>query len=172
LRLAATLLEDPYDEFDVITPFTLKVPVAPPPFLEKWRAAMIGALALSSIAALLWYFRDRSRLAGDLRYAIAAEASSAPLAACTAEERPTLAWLFGVSGAKPIVAPGGDRTLARIEPADGDLFRLRPARGVQVEAPGRDETIPFQDGAATLAVHRIYRLRGRDGAYLFRTEYE
>jgi hypothetical protein len=171
LRMAATLLEDPYDEFRVIEPFTLKVLVSPPTFLEKWRGAVIGGMTLSSILALLWYFRDRPILARDLGYSIGRDDATAALSPSRSREYSSLARFLGWIAEQPVIAPGEDRPLARIRPVDDALFQLRLASGVRIDAPGREEVIAFESGRATLAVHRTYRLRGDNGSYLFRMEY-
>jgi len=171
LTVAATLLEDPYDEFRVIQPFTLKVLISPPTLLERWWGFLISALALLGILALLWYMRDRPAVPADLGYAVGREDSTAPLTSRGFEDKPMLAQLLGrvIEGA--VVAPGEDRALARIRPVDAELFQLRPARGVRVETIGDDKLVPLRRGLATLSVHRLYRLRSDRGSYLFRMEY-
>jgi hypothetical protein len=171
LTVAATLLEDPYDEFRVIQPLTLKVLVSPPTFLERWRLALLAAGVLLTVSALLWYFRDRPVFPADLAYALGREDSSAPLSPRPLDERSPLARLLGRAGESIVIAPGDDWPLARIRPVDDKLFQLRPSRGVHVESIDRDESIPLQGGLATLAVHRTYRLRSDRGSYLFRMEY-
>lgn len=171
LTLAATLLEDPYDEFKVVQPFTLKVPVSPPTFLERWRFAFIGGLTALAVLALLWYLRDRPALPPDLGYAVGREGSTIPLAAHTLDPRSAVARLLGLMASSAVLAPGEDRLLGRIRPAAADLFRFDPAHGVEVEPMERQEEIAARRGVATLAVHRLYRLRSDRGSYLFRMEY-
>lgn len=177
LAVAATLLEDPYDDFRVIEPFTLKVLVAPPSFLEKWRTLLLVALALLAVLALLWYLRDRPVVPSDLAYAVGREGSNAALQSRPLEPRSAFARLFGWIGESAVIAPGEDRALGRVRPAGAELYQFRPARGVRVEAAdrdgrdGRDEALPLRRGRATLSVHRLYRLRTDRGSYLFRLEY-
>jgi hypothetical protein len=171
LNVMTTLLDDPYDEFHVIEPFQLKVPVAPPTAFERWRFVVIPALFLLGLVALLWYLRDRPVLPGDLRYAIAREATATDLAGRTLQES-AAASLLGWAAESSVLAPGEDRLLGRVRPADQELFQFRPASGVRVEAMHGDEPTPLSRGLATLAVHRTYRLRTDRGSYLFRMEYQ
>ncbi|MDQ3281415.1 MAG: VWA domain-containing protein [Acidobacteriota bacterium] len=171
VKVAVTLGEAPYDEFDVIQPFTLRVPVAPPTFLQRWRALLIGGASMLSLFALLWYSRDRPSLPPDLGYAVARESSAAALVPCTFDERPALARLLGWVSDSAVVPPGEDRALARVRPAGEELFRLKPARGVQVETWNGGEPVALDRGLATIGVQRTYRLRAPGGTYLFRMEY-
>jgi hypothetical protein len=171
LSLAATLLEDPYDEFRVVQPFNLKVLVSSPTFLERWRVMFLGALVVCGLGGLLWYLRDRPAVPADLRYAVGREDSTAPLASRDLDERPLLARLLGWVAESAVFAPGEERVLGRVRPVDAELFQLRTARGVRVEPLHHGEKIEIHRGLATLAVHRLYRLRGDAGSYLFRMEY-
>ena len=171
LETAFTLLEDPYDDFRVVQPFTLKVLVAPPTFLERWRALFLAGLALFALLALLWYLRDRPILPADLAYALGPEGSTAPLEPRPLAEASGLARLCGLAAERPVVAPGEERALGHVRPDAGELFRLRPASGVRIEAMDLDEAVPLRRGLATLAVHSTYRLRTERGSYLFRLEY-
>ena len=171
LSVAATLLEDPYDDFRVVQPFTLKVLVSPPTFLQKWRLVLLSGLILAGLAGLLWYLRDRPAVPEDLGYAVGREDSTMQPASRDLDGRPMLARLLGWITESAVVAPGEDRVLGRVRPVDAELFRLRPARGVHVEAFNREEQIDLRRGLATLAIHRLYRLRSDHGSYLFRLEY-
>lgn len=173
LKLVTTLQDDPYDEFGVIQPHTLKVSIAPPTFIEKWNWLMLSLLALLLLLALFWYTRARPEIPCDLGYAVGREdAPSFALRPQLLEERSLWARLLGLGSERPVVAPAEDRLLGRVKPVNDELFQLRPARGVHVEPFGREESIPFHRGLATLAVHRLYRLRSDRGAYLFRMEYQ
>jgi hypothetical protein len=170
LKLRTTLLDDPYDEFGVIRSFQLKVLVAPPTLWEKWRLFLLATLALLALLTLLWYLRDRPLFPPDLGYAIGREDSSAALGSRPLEHSP-VANFFGWIAESAVVAPGEDRPLGRVRPGAEELFQFRPARGVRLEVPGQDQTVPLRRGLATLAVHRAYRLRTDRGSYLFRMEY-
>lgn len=173
LQLVSTLQEDPYDELGVIKPHTLKVSIAPPTFIEKWNWLLLSLLALLLLLALFWYTRGRPEIPRDLGYAVGREdAPSLALRPQPLEERSLWARLLGLGSERPVVAPAEDRLLGRVRPVGAELFQLRPARGVHVEPFGREESIPFHRGLATLAVHRLYRLRTDRGAYLFRMEYQ
>lgn len=172
IPLVLTLLEDPYDDFGVIRPHTLKVSVAPPTFIEKWKGLLLGALTLLGLLALLWYARARPEVPHDLGYAVGREDAPMPsLVSQPLEERSLWSRLLGLTAERPVLAPAEDRLLGRVRPTDAELFQLRPARGVRVEPVDREEAIPLRRGLATLAVHRLYRLRTDRGAYLFRLEY-
>ncbi|MFL6244785.1 MAG: vWA domain-containing protein [Thermoanaerobaculia bacterium] len=171
LNLALTLFEVPYDEFGVVQPFQLKVLLAPPTFLERWRALLIAGMTAFMLIGLLWYSRDRPQLPPDLGYAVGRESTTSNLTSCSLDERSAFARLLGWISESVIIAPGEDRALGRIRPADAELFQLRPARGVQVEPWNREDAIPMQHGLATIEVHRTYRLKSPAGSYLFRMEY-
>jgi hypothetical protein len=172
LKLVTTLHEDPYDEFGVIRPFNLKVLVAPPTLFERWQFLFVPAVLLLSVLAFLWYLRDRPEFPRDLGYALAREDSTAGLASRVFKERSPFARLFGWITESAIVAPGEDRPLGRIRPVDQELFQLRPARNVRVEAVNEQKAIPLRRGRATVAVRRTYRLRTDQTSYLFRMEYQ
>jgi len=171
LKFAATLLEDPYDEFAVIQPFSLKVLVAPPTFLERWRALLIGGASMLGLFALLWYSRDRPLLPSDLGYAVSRDGSAASLVPCTFDEPSLLARLLGRVSERAVIPPGEDRALVRVRPVDAELFQLRLPRRVQIEPANGGESVPLHRGLATIGVHRTYRLRAPGGTYLFRMEY-
>ncbi|HEX9985005.1 MAG TPA: vWA domain-containing protein [Thermoanaerobaculia bacterium] len=170
LDLATMLLDDPYDDFNVVKPFHLKVLVAPPALFERWRFVVLPTLLLVGLLALLWYTRDRPVVPSDLQYAIAHEAPETRLTGRELDASPA-ADLLGWVGESAVFAPGEDRLLGRVRPADKELFQFRPASGVRVEALRPGEETPLRRGLATLAVHRTYRLCSDRGSYLFRLEY-
>ncbi|HEX6160032.1 MAG TPA: vWA domain-containing protein [Thermoanaerobaculia bacterium] len=170
LKLQTTLLDDPYDDFGVIKPFNLKVLVAPPSLYEKWRSAFVAAMALLALLLCLWYLRDRPGFPADLGYAVGREDSPAALTSRPLE-RSAAARFFAWVAESPLFAPGEDRPLGRVRPADAELFQFRPARGVRLEATDREEVSATRGGLATISVHRTYRLHTPRGTYLFRLEY-
>ncbi|HET9767051.1 MAG TPA: hypothetical protein VFS60_09395, partial [Thermoanaerobaculia bacterium] len=143
----------------------------PPTFFEKWLLLLLATSAVLALVALLWYVRDRSELPGDFGYALAREGSLAPLLADAAPPAVPLRRLLGLAGQRPVVAAEDDRRLGKVHAVDEELFRFRPAPGVELESLTGGAPILLQHGAATLAVHRVYRLRAGDGSYLFRLEY-
>lgn len=170
MKLVTTLMDDPYDEFGVIKPFSLKVPVAPPSLYERWRFVLVPTLLALSLLTQLWYLRNRPVVPGDLQYSIAAEESSADLTGRMWNE-PSVANLLGWVAERSVVAPGDDRLLGRVRPVDKELFQFRPASGVRVEAFRGHEPETARRGAVTLAVRRVYRLITDRGSFLFRMEY-
>jgi hypothetical protein len=170
LQLRTTLLDDPYDEFRVIAPFDLKVLVAPPTLYEKWRLFFFAGMALLILVGLSWYLRDRPTFPGDLGYAVGREDSTAAPGSRPLEQ-PESASVFAWVAESPVLAPGEDRPLGYVRPARAELFRFRPARGVDLEPVEPNEVIALRRGLATLAVQRTYRLRTPRGPYVFRLEY-
>jgi hypothetical protein len=170
LKLVITLMDDPYDEFGVIKPFHLKVPVAPPSLYERWRFVLIPSLLLLAFFAQLWYLRNRPVIPGDLHYSIASEESSADLGRRTWNE-PAAANLLGLVAERSVIAPGENRLLGRLRPVDKELFQFRPASNVRVESLRDDDPAPVRRGLVTLAVRRVYRLVTDRGSFLFRMEY-
>ncbi len=171
VSLAFTLQEDPYDDFGVVKPFVLKVPVAEPTFLERWKALLLTGLALLVLAALLWYSRARPGFPPDMAYAVGRE-DAEDLVSRPLEEGSPIPNLLGLVAERPVIAGTEDRLLGRVRPVNEELYQMRPARGFRVEPVGREEPIPMRRGLATLAARRLYRLRGEDGSYLFRLEYQ
>nr|QEO74108.1 hypothetical protein [uncultured bacterium] len=173
VSLAFTLQEDPYDDFGVVKPHALKVPVAEPTFLERWKALLLTGLTLLGLAALLWYSRPRPGFPPDMAYSVGREdAPVEDLVSRPLEEGSPFPGLLGLVGERPVIASVEDRLLGRVRPVNEELYQMRPARGFRVEPVEREEQIPVQGGLATLAARRLYRLRGKDGSYLFRLEYQ
>jgi hypothetical protein len=171
VSLAATLLEDPYDDFKVVDPFSLKVLISAPTLLETWRAAVLTGSVLLLVTGVLWYSRNRPHFPSDLAYAVGREDSTGPLVQRELDERSGFAKLLGRIGDSPILAPGEDRVLARVRPSRANLFKVRTPRGTTVEAVGREETVQGRNNVATISVQRLYRLRSARGSYLLRMEY-
>ena len=170
LALRFTLLETPYDDFRVARDFTLRALIAPPSFLEKWRSFLLVGLGLLALLAALWYLRNRPSFPPDLRYAIGRE-GGAGMSSLPLPEGSLVARALGRVVERPVTGAGEDHTLAWVRPTDEELYRLRPARKVRVEALTAEEKIPFHRKLATLSVHRTYRLVSDRGSYLFRMEY-
>ncbi|MCP4697997.1 MAG: VWA domain-containing protein [Gammaproteobacteria bacterium] len=175
-----TLVESPYDDFDVVKSFNLKIQIIAPPLWPWILFSILGALAL---AALFWYSRNRPSLPPDLHYAFGAEDPSAPgilpetLAkagdAKTFEETSSVRRLLGLVEEKPIAIDNGDRILAWIRPVKSTeaLYCLRLAQDVAFEPLSRQDA-PVADGKLfNIEVHRIYRLKTKLKNYLFRIEY-
>ena len=171
LPLRFILAKSPYDDFDVIKPFTLRLSLATPPAdFGRWPLwTALGLLAL----ALLWYLRDRPALAPDLGYAIAPDTPQAKLVSRPFGANFGPARLLGLRVEQPIVPEPGGQPLAWLSPVDGELYQLRLARGVQLSAPGSEE--PARSGIdgrlATVSVRHVYRLHGPGGVYRLRLEY-
>ncbi len=164
-------MESPYDDFGVIKPFTLRVPIAPPGFFQRWRAFLWLGLALLALLAALWYLRDRPVFPDDLCYAVGREGASAPLTGRPLPEGSLAARLLGLVVERPILVAGEDKSLGRMRPVNEELYQLRPARGVHVGAVEAEDLVQTTGKLATLAVRRTYRLTGDRGSYLFRMEY-
>jgi hypothetical protein len=167
IPLAFTLLEAPYDDFRVVTPFTAKVRVAPPGTIDRLRPLIVlGSLALALLAAL-WYLRERPGLPRDLRCALGRD--PAALVSCEPGSPPLLRQLLGLTGERPLVADGGE-ALAWLRPAGEELYRLRPAPGMRIRSEdGRPVLV--DRGLANVEVHRPYRLEGERGSHVLRLEY-
>ncbi|MEM8933408.1 MAG: hypothetical protein AAGE94_19615, partial [Acidobacteriota bacterium] len=175
IPLDLTLLESPYDDFDVVEPFALAAWVARPGLFDRWRTFWIlGALALAALLAL-WYLRDRPSLPDDLRVAIArASATDEPsLVSLPLARGPFWRRLLGLVEAHPLSAPEEDRVVARVVPTRDELFRLVPARGVRasrIDAAGAPLAVEARRGLAVGAHERV-RLATDDGELVCRLEY-
>lgn len=171
LPLLFTLLEAPYDDFQVIEPFTLEALIAPPTFFQRWRSLLLAGLALAGVLAALWYSRDRPALPSDLAYALVSEGASLQLKPRPLDEGSLLARLLGRVVEHPVAPAGEDRVLGWVRPVDRQLYQLRPARGVRVEPLEEGEQVRVERRLATLGVHRVYRLVTGNRSYLLRLEY-
>jgi hypothetical protein len=170
LPVAFTLLASPYDTFDVVEPFQLKVLIAPPGWSDLWVARATLLLAVLGLLAAFWFLRGRPDLPQDLRVAVGRAGSKAGLVPRELAEASLASRLLGMVGERPVVSETGGLRLGGLKPVRDGLFRFRPARGVRIQTPdGRDVEM---NGAWTdLAVHRTYRLLGKAGELLLQVEY-
>ena len=173
--LTVTLLEAPYDDFDVIEPFTLKVLVAPPGVLERFSVVMFFGAGLAVLLVLLWYLRDRPGLPRDLSYTLVRDGLSGGLPGGLARLRPLgagplLGRLLGRTVERPLVAAEGNATLAWLRPTDEELYRVRPAENVRI-LDENGSAVPVTRGLATLEARRPYQLDGPHGRHLLRLGY-
>jgi hypothetical protein len=167
-----TLQETPYDDFQVVRPFTLRALIAPPGLLQTWRAPLLLGLLALTVLGTLWHLRaNRPTLPPDLGFAIAAEGRSHLESQPLRESSPLPRWL-GLVADRAISEPGSDRPLAWVRPAREPLYEVRPARGITIEPVGRDETLEPGKDRHALAVHRPYRLTGGGRSYVFRLQYD
>ncbi len=165
--LRISLLESPYDDFQVVAPFTLKVLIAPPGVLDRWRALLVLGCAALALAALLWYLRDRPALPADLRYSLTR--ADAPPAAQELAPGSLLGRLLGRVVERPLAAAGEETTLGWLRPSTEELYEVRPTTGVRITG---DDGRRLADRVWTnLEVHRPYRLETGRGSYLLRMEY-
>lgn len=173
LPLTFTLQDAPYDEFGAIGPFELRLLIAPPSPIEKWRAWLIAGLSLLAVLAALWYLRDRPAFPSDLGYAVGRENAQGTLQSLALPDGSPFARLLGLVVERPIRVPGQDRILGRVRPVDEELYLLRPARGVAVERFDGEALLEEarRKKAWKLDVRRTYRLRRDKNPYLFRMEY-
>lgn len=161
--IALTLLESPYDAFEVIEPFTAKILVASPG-LARWRPAIGLAGGLLSLAVLLWYARERPTLPSDLGYAIGR--ASGPLVPGTPGPISLAARLLGLVGERPVTSPDGE-TVAWLRPVRDALYRLRPASGTNV-TDVEERPLPDVRGMVEVDVHRNYHITSKHGRHVLR----
>lgn len=168
IPLRITLLESPYDDFAVIAPFTVKLPIVPPGPIDRWRPVLILGGILLAFLASLWYLRDRPGLPSDLRVGVGRDPSSLesfPPAPGALPQR-----LLGLIPEHAIAAAGGE-ALAWLRPVDKELYRVRPAAGLQMF--GEDDLpVHLDKGFATVEVQRAYRLAGERGSHVLRVQFE
>ena len=163
------LAKSPYDDFDVIAPLTVRIKLSPSPF--DWTLWLLPALAMLALA-LLWHLRDRPTLPTDLGYAIIPDSPSANWVSKAFQAGFGLSRLLGLKEEKPIIPDGTTRPVAWLCPDQGELYQLRLAQGVRMEALNGGEAVnPAQNRLVTVAVQLTYRLHTPSGNYLFRLEY-
>ncbi|HEV7506941.1 MAG TPA: vWA domain-containing protein [Thermoanaerobaculia bacterium] len=171
LPVAFTLLASPYDTFDVVESFQLKVLIAPPGWSDLWAARVSLLLSLLGLLTAFWFLRGRPDLPQDLRVAVGHAGSKAGLVPQELAEASLAARLLGLVGERPVVSETGGIRLGGLKPVRDGLYRFRPARGVRVQtADGRD--VEMNGAWADLAVHRTYRLQGKEGELLLQVEYQ
>ncbi|HEX4963437.1 MAG TPA: vWA domain-containing protein [Thermoanaerobaculia bacterium] len=170
LPVAFTLLASPYDTFDVVESFQLKVLIAPPTWIERWGARASLLLAILGLLTAFWFLRGRPGLPQDLQVAVGRTGSQAGLAPQELAEPSLASRLLGMVGERPVISETGGVRLGALKPVRDGLYRFRPARGVRVETL---EGKPPEDagGWALLSAHRLYRLRAGESDYLFEVEY-
>ncbi len=177
LPIRFTLLSAPYDEFDVVQPFTLRASIAPPTWVERWGKLVVLTLLALALLALFWYLRRRPDLPSDLGYAVGPWVSAADSIAPSFRafpEQGRIGRLLALVHKPSLLSSDQDRVLGRVEPVDGELYRFLPAGGVhlveEVEATGK---IPRAGGGISIRVQRRYRVRVEDGREeVFRLEYQ
>jgi len=169
LFLKMTLLRSPYDDFDVIEPFVLKVLIAEPGFLERWGARSALALAALTLLAAFWYLRGHPDLPQDLRLSAGRAGSRTALAPRPLAEASLLSRLLGWVGERPVLSEAGDR-LGFLRPFREGLYRFRPVRGARIET-AECQPVDAQGDWAELSVHRVYRIRQGEKEFLLQVEY-
>lgn len=169
LLVRFTLLEAPYDDLQVVEPFTFRARIAPPTVLERWGPAILGLALALSLLMMLWHLRDHATLPDDLGYAIGREGDALthrPFPAPSPWAR-----LFAHTGERPAALPGEDAPLGWLRPAGRELFQVRLPRGYEIEPLEPGDPPIDRRRRATLAIRRTYRIRGPRGRYLMRLEY-
>lgn len=168
--LELTLLKSPYDAFNVVEPFRLKVLIARKNLVERWASRLALLLSLLGLVAAAWFLRNRPDLPDDMQVAVARSGSRAGLMARPLAEASLAARLLGMVGERPVVSDVGGTRLGALKPVRDGLYRFRPASGVKVQT--LEEKTPEMTGDwANLSVHRTYRLRQGESEFLFRVEY-
>ena len=161
LKLLFSVIETPYDLDSTVNPFTLRVLVGPPTWIEKNGARLSLALGLALLLLHLWYARFRPTVPANLQVASGKPLSSpGPLGEGSVLRR----WL-GLTVEKPVLADHGSYTLGWVYPVNEELYYFRPASGISVVDPG------YLDGNMVVSVNRIYEVGSARGNYQFRLQY-
>ncbi len=166
-----TLMETPYEQADVIEPFTLLVRVPVPGPIEKWGSTILLALLAFGMVAAGWCLRGRPMLPDDLGFAIGHLDSDSglvryPLGPPKALRR----WLFLVEE-RPLQAIGDQAPLGWIRPVRDNIYELRLSRGVEIDTEPPGGVTRRRRRRARIATQRTYRLRANQTTYLVRMEY-
>jgi len=171
LSVRFTLLESPYDDFDIVLPFDLKVLVAPPRFLAKWGPTILISLPFLFLALAAWYMRPTPLLPSDLGYAIGREGSGSRVTRRL--DPPSFFWrALSIVEERPVIVDGRDRPLAWIRPVNDALYEIRTARDVSfVSVEDRSPVPRNRRGLASIAARNEYLLQVGPTAYRFSVEY-
>lgn len=161
LNVQFKLLEAPYDEYQAIGPFQLKVLLGPPTWTQKYSGWLAASLALLFLILQLWYQRFRPEVPRNLRsVSTAPPGGLEPLGKGSLTRR-----LLGLVVEREVVVENGNYTLGWVRPVTHELYRFRPARGVVLE--GADD-----DANGMISVNRSYRARSNRGDYQLQLRYE
>lgn len=161
MNVQFTMIENPYDTYSAVAPFTLKVLIGPPTWVEKYASWLALALALLVLLLQLWYYRFRPEVPESLRCLTGNPPSNPqPLG-----EGPAMRRLLGLRLDKSVLLDNGSYTLGWVRPINRELYLFRPASGVIVENP------ELAEGGVTVAVNQDYRVNTRRGSYQFRLQY-
>jgi hypothetical protein len=156
--LKFTLLDSPYDDFQVVKEFNLKMRVVAP---LVWPWIVFSILTILGLFALFWYSRFRPTLAPDLGYALGVEGGE--LESMPLGKGSPIARLLGFVVEKPISLKNEGQILAWVRPLRNleELYQVRPAKGVTTT-----------DVLNNVEVQQIYRLKMAQKNYRFRLEYQ
>ncbi|PZN84565.1 MAG: hypothetical protein DM484_02610 [Candidatus Methylumidiphilus alinenensis] len=169
LKVHFRLRYAPYEDADVIAPFTWQLTLADVPSPGPPSKTLLSLLALA-LLALLWHLRGQPKLPPDLAFALAPDGAGAKLEPRRLGEGSQLSRVLGLAVEKPIIADSGDEPLAWVRPVDGELYQLRMGKGVSLTRP--DGPPPVQIGdLVTVSVHHVYTLRRGKKAHRVRLEY-
>lgn len=178
-----TLNEPPYDVFQVVKPFALKVNVARPGLYQRLGPWVFLSLLLLGLAALLWYLRRRPDLPPDMNAGVRrrpdSEAPTTLVSVKLGEPSPLRRWL-GLPVNYPLFAETGTLLLGRVVPVDDALYRFRPGDGVVVYTAAEDEErgpegltqVVLEDGQALLEVRTVYVARISGKSFNFWVAYK
>ena len=169
LQVRFILDHPPYDRFDAIGAFQVKVLVAKAPPLS-WRSLLPFLLLALGLLLALFLLRTRSVLPKDLNYALASESDPhgfmpKPLPA----PHPLRALLSRKAGRR--IEDSRGELLGWVRPEDESLYSLRPAPGVTVTAADGAGIQPERSGTYLLEVHRPYRLVNGEDRLLLRMQF-
>src|ERR1700694_4466553 len=107
LNVQFTMIENPYDSYSAVTPFTLKVLIGPPTWVEKYAAWLALGLGTLILLLQLWYQRFRPEVPSGLR-SVAGNPPSRPE---VLGEGPAMRRWLGLILEKPVLADNGSYTL-------------------------------------------------------------
>jgi hypothetical protein len=161
LNVQFRLLEAPYDEYQAIGPFQLKVLLGPPTWTQKYSGWLAGALGLLLLVIQLWYQRFRPEVPSNLR-----SVSTNPPSGLEPLGKGSLACrLLGLIVERKVLVDNGSYALGWVRPVTRELYQFRPASGVILEATDGDAN-------GMISVNRSYQVRTNRGDYHLRLQYE
>ena len=164
--LQSNFQEVPYSEFKVIKPFSVKIIVEGPVFVERWAGWFAGSVLLLCLLVALWYLRPRPDFPADFCYKIGQSPDTSVWVSVHSEF--SLKKYFGLSWSAPVRAGPKGRIIARLKPLSVELYHLELGANTVMEDPKYPNTFSTP---SEIEVRRTYIIRNKNDLFYFSVGY-